>query len=504
MNQHCAIEGRFLHRRPDRRRKPWVFEGSVGIPAEDCLNDGAGMSACESSRLRSIAGKTPILAIVALGIFVSNTSIARAVEQAEATTGIVAVPADDFLNSLGICIHHAQGVDAQSYVAPLKYLGVRNIRDDFGKPQGYVYLNKQTGVKANLIASSKDLGVTIEGLKYVARDDALLSIEGPNEPNNFPIIYQGKTGGGFQRLFGKPADWTAVASFQRDLYHAVKTDALLAKYPVFNVSEVGAQSPNLGLQFLEIPPGAETVFPAGTRFADYLNVHNYVIGTQKRYVDNQAWNAADPLLNAGWDGLFGNHGRLWGHGYRGYGNAELPHVPKVTTETGWDSNSDFGGEKVQGTVLLNTYLAQYKRGWKYTFLYMLRDGEGGAGNQGVYNADSSPKRAAHYIHNFTSILSDKEEIKTPRAVRYRIENASPTTHDLLLQAKPNEFFLVVWGERTSGGEDVQIRMPSKMKSVRIYDPTLGAEPIETAAETDHLTLWVTDHPIIIRFVADAS
>ncbi|KQP38326.1 hypothetical protein ASF49_04780 [Methylobacterium sp. Leaf104] len=441
---------------------------------------------------------------MALNLLLANIPIANSGEPADAQAGIIAIPADDFLNSLGICIHHAQGVDAQSYVAPLKYLGVRNIRDDFGKPQGYVYLKKQTGVKANLIASSKDLGVTIESLRYIARDDALLSVEGPNEPNNFPITYKGETGGGFQRLFGKPADWTAVARFQRDLYNAVKSDPLLAKYPVFNVSEVGAQSPNLGLQYLEIPQGAETVFPAGTRFADYLNVHNYVAGTQKRYVDNQAWNAADPLMNAGWDGLFGNHGTLWGHGYRGYGSAELPHVPKVTTETGWDSHSDFGGEKVQGTVLLNTYLAQYKRGWKYTFLYMLRDGEGGAGNQGVYNADSSPKLAAHYIHNFTSILSDQEAIKTPRRFRYRIENASGTTHDLLLQGKPNAFFLVVWGERTSGGEDVEIRMPSKVRSVRIYDPTLGTDPIETADETDRLKLWLTDHPIIVKFVADAS
>ena len=33
---------------------------------------------------------------------------------------------------------------------------------------------------------------------------------------------------------------------------------------------------NVGLQFLTIPAGAETLLPEGTRFADSANVHNYI------------------------------------------------------------------------------------------------------------------------------------------------------------------------------------------------------------------------------------
>ena len=52
-----------------------------------------------------------------------------------------------------------------------------------------------------------------------------------------------------------------VAELQRDLYSAVKRDPVLKHYPVFNVSEGGAQTENVGLQFLTIPKGAGTFFP---------------------------------------------------------------------------------------------------------------------------------------------------------------------------------------------------------------------------------------------------
>lgn len=431
-----------------------------------------------------------------IALTLSGPALAQSDASTGANAGVAAIPAETFLNSMGIGIHYAQGVSAQSYVEPLKFLGVRNIRDDFGKPQGYVALRKQAGVKVVLISDPKSLDTTIEALKYLARDDALLAVEGPNEPNNFPIEYQGQKGGGI----GQSADWTAVANFQRDLYAAVKGDSQLAKYPVFHTSEAGAQSPNVGLQFLTIPPNAGTTFPAGTKFADFANVHNYVIGTQKRFGDNQAWNAADPTLNATWDGLYVEYGKLWGRGYAGYDNADLITLPRVTTETGWDSQSDPGGERVQGTILLNTYLAQFKRGWSYTFVYMIRDGEGGSGHQGVFNADSTPKLAAQYIHNLTSILAGSEAIKAPQRLQYTLKNPSPTTHDLLLQTKPGEFALVVWGERVSGSETVSIELAKDARSVTILDPTVGTDPTARMTNARTIDLDISDHPVIVKIV----
>ncbi len=61
------------------------------------------------------------------------------------------------------------------------------------------------------------------------------------------MTYQGEKGGG-----GAPS-WMAVAQLQRDLYRAVKSDPVIAKYPVWSISEGGAEKDNVGLQFLTIP-----------------------------------------------------------------------------------------------------------------------------------------------------------------------------------------------------------------------------------------------------------
>ena len=190
-----------------------------------------------------------------------------------------------------------------------------------------------------------------------------------------------------------------------DLYSSVKSNPELNAYPVFQVSEGGAETDNVGLQFLTIPAGAGTVLPDGTRFADYANVHNYVSGVRGGYGDNQAWQAADPTLHSRWDGLHGNYGRTWRHHFQGHTDAELQTLPRVTTETGWDAATP-ADERTQGVVLVNTYLAQFRRNWRYTFIYELGDGEGGGGHQGLFHEDWTPKLAAVYIHNLTSILAD--------------------------------------------------------------------------------------------------
>jgi len=293
-----------------------------------------------------------------------------------------------FLSSLGVNTHVDQGYDPVPYVAMLQYTGIRNIRDGSRNMAGYLMLHARTGVHVDL-GGSDVIGLTAAA-RTLAAADALLSIEGPNEPNNFPITYLGQRGGG-------ALNWATVAQLQKDLYSAVKSDPVLKRYPVFHVSEGGAETENVGLQFLTIPKDGGTLFPDGTRFADYANPHNYVIGNGSRYEDNQAWNAADPVLNGRWDGLYGEYGKTWKKGFRGYSNAQLQTLPRVTTETGWDSVEDPGGEQTQGTVLTNTYLAQFKRGWRYTFIYELRDNEGGAGHQGLYREDASPKPSAVYI-----------------------------------------------------------------------------------------------------------
>lgn len=404
---------------------------------------------------------------------------------------VKAVGADSFLNSLGINTHIDQGVNPASYIEPLKYLGVRQVRDGARHVEGSIAVAHNTGVRFTIFGTG-DLEAIISAAERLAKAKALLAIEGPNEPNNFPITYKGEKG-------GRDGSWKAVGQFQADLYAAVKNNPVLKDYPVFGVSEPGAQTDNIGLQFLTVPPGANTLLPAGTRFADYANAHNYVIGNGGIYEDNQAWNAADPTLRGRWDGLFGNHSVMWGMGFAGYDKAQLDALPRVTTETGWDSVNDPGGEHTQGAILTNTYLAQFKRGWSYTFVYQLRDGEGGDGNQGIFVGDT-PKRAASYIHNLTTILADDKPLPLPGSLDYTLPNRAATVHDLLLQKSSGPFQLVVWAENAAGSRPVRVEFAKPHARINVYDITVGSTPIRSLTEASAVDLSLSDHAVILEVI----
>jgi hypothetical protein len=387
--------------------------------------------------------------------------------------------------------HISQGYSGQAYIQPLQYLGVHNIRDSAGNLATTEMVHSQTGVLVDLIAGG-DLTGLLSAAQTLSGDGALLSLEGPNEPNNFPITYQGEKGGG-------SGSWLPIAYFQRDLYSAVKGNSALKQYPVFAVSEGGAETSNVGMQFLTIPTGAGAQMPDGTQYADYANPHNYVSGTQNKYVNNQAWSAADPTLNSMWDGLYVEYGDTWySPRFKGYSNTQLMNLPRVTTETGWDSVSNAGGEPVQGTVLVNTYLAQFKRGWTYTFIYELVDAQGGSGNQGLFHSDFTPKLAATYIHNLTSILADKATVAHPGQLAYSIANQPTTVHDLLLQKSSGLFELVVWDEEVSGTDKVVIDLGNAFKIVNIYDTTVGTSPTQTFDNVSSVTLSQSNHAMIIE------
>jgi hypothetical protein len=369
-------------------------------------------------------------------------------------------------------------------------LGVRNIRDGGRNSSQILLINRQTGVRLDLVGEG-DLEATIKTGKALAASGALMAFEGPNEPNNFPITYNGQSGGG-------AGSWAPVAQFQEALYRTVKSDPDLQMYPVFAVSEAGAETDNVGLQFLTIPTGAGAIFPDGTRYADYANPHNYVTSTRKMYIDNQAWNAADPALAGPWDGLVGEYGVTWRNHFHGYTSEQLLTLPRVTTETGWDSVSDIGGERTQGTLLVNTYLAQFKRGWRYTFIYQLRDGEGGTGNQGLFNSNSTPKPAATYIHNLTTILADKTPAASLGTLNYSIIDEPATVHDLIIQKSTGTFELVVWDENVRGSDNVRINLGRTYAVVNIYDITASTSPIQTITNVDSVSLNLNDHALIVE------
>jgi hypothetical protein len=432
------------------------------------------------------------------------------VPDVEATT---AVPANDFLNSIGVVTTFPdRGQPIDKTIEMVKYCGFRWVR---GGIEGlsekgpttidtYLQLHKQTGVKFSwgLVSGGSDVEKLIRTAKPLAATDALLAFEGNNEPNNWGVKYQGEDGG------GRAKSWMAVAKLQRDMYAAVKGDSALAKYPVWSISENGAQVDNVGLQFLEIPEGMETLLPAGTKFADFANVHNYIYHPGSPNVeDNKTWNAADPTSACKVDGLFGNYGTTWAKKFRGYTEAELMTLPRVTTETG----TTIGGqvtEEIHGRNLMSLYLAQFKRGYQHTAVYLLRDRTDEGGNQafGFYDREYGKRKAAVYLHNLTTILSDDPKAATAFAntaantaakLKYTIRDQPATMHDLLLQKSDGALCLVVWNERVKGEDTVVIDLGEERRGVGVFDPTVGVDAVAKHEKARELKLTLSDHPLVL-------
>jgi hypothetical protein len=172
-----------------------------------------------------------------------------------------AVATSDFLNSIGVVTTFPdRGQPLARTIEMVRYCGFRWVRagieglSDTGATtlQTFLDLHRETGVRLSwgLVSGGTDVKKLVETGKALAAAGALLAFEGNNEPNNWGVTYQGEKGG------NREPSWMAVAKLQRDLYQAVKSDPALAKYPVWSISESGAERDNVGLQFLTIPSGA--------------------------------------------------------------------------------------------------------------------------------------------------------------------------------------------------------------------------------------------------------
>lgn len=173
---------------------------------------------------------------------------------------------EDFRNSMGVATHVVQG-DAQSnastVVANIKYVGARFIRDGnsvtasqlavfkaiMGSGINYITgigLSSTLNVANELAAVKACVQLTTGGPGY----GGVIAVELCNEPNNFPVTYNGVT----STMTASPG-FLPVAQFCSDFYIALKGDAVTRSIPVFGATSGGAEANDVGLQFLTIPYG---------------------------------------------------------------------------------------------------------------------------------------------------------------------------------------------------------------------------------------------------------
>ena len=415
-----------------------------------------------------------------------------------------AVATNDFLNSIGVVTTFPdRGQPLAKTIEMVRYCGFRWVRagieglSDKGPTtmRTFLDLHRETGVRLSwgLVSGGTDVKKLVETGKVLAEAGALLAFEGNNEPNNWGVTYQGEKGG------GREASWMAVAKLQRDLYEAVKSDPVLAKYPVWSISEPGAQRDNVGLQFLTIPPGAQTRMP---RRHEVRRLRQ-----RAQLYLSSAFAASDGQQDVGRCRSNGRiqSGRAFWQLRRHVGETSFGATLKnssIRCRVSRPRPVPIEGpvtEEMHGLNLMNMYLAQFKRGYAYTSVYLLRDRTDEDGNQsfGFYQADYTPRKAAIYLHNLTTILADKGTLAKPGQLDFSIAYQPDTVHELLLQRSDGTFQLIVWGERLSGQDHVTVHLGVTRASVRIYDPTIGVEPIQTLTNVSSLELSLSDHPIVI-------
>ena len=127
-----------------------------------------------------------------------------------------------------------------------------------------------------------------------------------------------------------------------------------------------------------------------------------------------------------------------------------------------------------------------------------RTDEGGNQSFGFFTSDYAPRKAAVYLHNLTTILADRGSLVNPGRLDYSLSEQPSTVHEMLLQKSDGTLELVMWNERLKGADDVSVNLGGTYKAVKVFDPTIGTEPIQTYGEAESLKLTLSDHPLIIE------
>ena len=134
-----------------------------------------------------------------------------------------------------------------------------------------------------------------------------------------------------------------------------------------------------------------------------------------------------------------------------------------------------------------------------------RTDEGGNQTFGFYKRgypDYKPRQAAHYMHNFTTILADDAHASTQAGgISYYIQgNNNNTVHDLLLRKSNGRYFLIIWGENyKSAASEISIQLDKKYGTIKVYDITKGINATKIYTDTDVVPLSVKDYAFILEF-----
>jgi Ca2+-binding RTX toxin-like protein len=343
---------------------------------------------------------------------------------------------------------------AQANTAPYDTLAKAGFKFDFFAPGGQYQLDNAT-----MISRLHSFAAAHPG--------SIVSLEGPNEINNWPVTYTGLSGN------------AAGAAFQKAFFDAASNDSLLNPIKMINLS-IGSGSASAWNGLGDM-----------SKSADIGNSHVYM--------------------------SYGNQPNVQMSTLLSYAQSVTPGMPISITETGYPtlaSDSAQGvDEHTQAVLTLNTVMDATKLGVVSTYLYELVDdpysGGGAWNNGGLFKTDWTAKPAATALHNLTTILTTGQGDTAAAAPSYTVSGLSGYNANMAMHEANGTYDIVVWREPDvwdsnthteikASAETATIQLNQAVSSYSVYDPMTGTTAVSSGGSTSTIQVQVTDHPVIIE------
>ncbi len=312
-----------------------------------------------------------------------------------------------------------------------------------------------------------------------------------------------------------PLYWVSyIESLTKDTYKALKSDRATAGIKIIG--------PSLGRTY-----GYDTKSPLGnlSQYVDWGNFHPYpnngnTFTNPFKYntIEKYYWHSNFPSVNMDKNPFTFD---VYSPPFKG--------KPMVATETGYFTNKDKRGisEKVHGKYMPRLFLEYFRLGIPRTCSYELVDEwnqpDSSEANYGLLRHNLSPKPAYTALKNLISLLNDPQGSKIiPRALNYNLSIKAPPgydrteyVHDLLLQKRDGNFYLVLWHEISNGDISAipvreinpppmptQVNLSTPLSSATIYTLDDAGNLSNKAAtiKNNKISLNVTDKATIIKLV----
>lgn len=379
--------------------------------------------------------------------------------------------AETFIRAMGVNIHVGETDtpyrNLSQIIAALRDLGTDNVRDSAQAfpPGGNGRFARlaRAGLQFDFILRGS-IGTKLRWLDSLEQRFAgsVSAIEGPNEVNNWPVRFDGKTG------------TAAAVAFQAKLYAAVKADPVLAAVPVYNFTD----------------------YPAAAGRADFANIHPY---------PKHGRQPMRALTNE-----LARYSRL------------MPGKPVVITEAGYPTltrPTRWGGvdPETQARLTVDLLLDAAALGIRRVYLYQLFDGPPDPSgtspdrNLGLFNRAAQPKPAARAIHNLTNLFRDGSAQATQfqtRSVALTIRGEPQAERSLVFEKANGAAIIALWTGApiwnpvtfrpiVVAPHALTLLLGGTRRRISVYDPLLSRAAQTTARGVDRITVMSGADPLFI-------